>query len=66
MFHLRPNSRTYNDWLGLGLTIVDSLDVLIIMNLKNGNIAIFSLHSFKFFVDFNILFFNLKIPIDHC
>ena len=51
MFHLRPNSRTYNDWLGLGLTIVDSLDVLIIMNLENGNIAIFSLHSFEFFVD---------------
>ena len=66
MFHLRPNSRTYNDWLGLGLTIVDSLDVLIIMNLENGNIAIFNLHSFEFFVNFNILFFNLKIPIDHC
>lgn len=28
----------YQDWFNLGLTIVDSLDTLWIMNLKKGNI----------------------------
>ncbi|XP_026477334.1 endoplasmic reticulum mannosyl-oligosaccharide 1,2-alpha-mannosidase isoform X1 [Ctenocephalides felis] len=32
--HLKPISETYHDWFGLGLTIVDSLDTMYIMNLK--------------------------------
>ncbi|KAL1517235.1 hypothetical protein ABEB36_001025 [Hypothenemus hampei] len=32
--HLRPISETYHDWFGLGLTIVDSLDTMYLMNLK--------------------------------
>ncbi|CEF70661.1 Endoplasmic reticulum mannosyl-oligosaccharide 1,2-alpha-mannosidase [Strongyloides ratti] len=31
--HLRPISRKSSDWMSLGLTIVDSLDTLLIMNL---------------------------------
>ncbi len=34
--HLRPISQSYQDWFHLGLTIVDSLDTLYIMNLKSG------------------------------
>ncbi|XP_022161998.1 endoplasmic reticulum mannosyl-oligosaccharide 1,2-alpha-mannosidase [Myzus persicae] len=32
--HVKPISRKYQDWFNLGLTIVDSLDTLWIMNLK--------------------------------
>lgn len=35
--HLRPISKTGQDWFGLGLTLVDSLDTMLIMNLENGN-----------------------------
>ena len=35
--HLKPISKTYNDWFHLGLTIIDSLDTLYIMGLKKGN-----------------------------
>jgi len=31
---LKPISKGYSEWLELGLTIVDSLDTLIIMDLK--------------------------------
>lgn len=34
--HLRPISGGYQDWFGLGLTIVDSLDTIYIMGLKEG------------------------------
>lgn len=34
--HVKPISRKYQDWFNLGLTIVDSLDTLWIMNLKKG------------------------------
>lgn len=34
--HLKPISEGYHDWFGLGLTIVDSLDTMYIMGLKNG------------------------------
>ncbi|CAB3364923.1 Hypothetical predicted protein [Cloeon dipterum] len=33
--HLKPISGAYHDWFFLGLTIVDSIDTLYIMNLKN-------------------------------
>ncbi|XP_060534840.1 endoplasmic reticulum mannosyl-oligosaccharide 1,2-alpha-mannosidase [Cylas formicarius] len=32
--HLKPISEGYNDWFGLGLSIVDSLDTMYIMGLK--------------------------------
>ncbi|CAH1112085.1 unnamed protein product [Psylliodes chrysocephalus] len=32
--HLKPISESYSDWFGLGLTIVDSLDTMFIMGLK--------------------------------
>lgn len=35
--HLKPISGAYHDWFHLGLTIVDSIDTLYIMNLKIGN-----------------------------
>lgn len=34
--HVKPISRKHQDWFNLGLTIVDSLDTLWIMNLKKG------------------------------
>ena len=34
MDHLKPISRTGQDWFGLGLTIVDSLDTLLVMGMK--------------------------------
>lgn len=35
--NLKPISRVPYDWFGLGLTIVDSLDTLYIMNMKEGS-----------------------------
>lgn len=34
--HLRPITMKYDDWFHLGLTIVDSLDTLFMMNLTSG------------------------------
>ncbi|KAM3728980.1 Endoplasmic reticulum mannosyl-oligosaccharide 1,2-alpha-mannosidase [Dirofilaria immitis] len=42
--HLKPVTKSYNDWFGLGLTIVDSLSTAIIMGLDDGK------KSFHFFV----------------
>lgn len=39
---LKPVSKGWIDWMGLGLTIVDSLDTLWIMGLKDG------LHNMNF------------------
>lgn len=39
--HLKPISEGYHDWFGLGLTIVDSLDTMYIMHLKDGMIYLF-------------------------
>ena len=36
--HLRPISKSGQNWFGLGLTIVDSLDTMLIMNLKVSNV----------------------------
>uniref|UniRef100_A0A7I4KJW6 alpha-1,2-Mannosidase n=1 Tax=Brugia malayi TaxID=6279 RepID=A0A7I4KJW6_BRUMA len=33
--HLKPVTKSYNDWFGLGLTIVDSLSTAIIMGLND-------------------------------
>lgn len=34
--HLKPISGGHHDWFGLGLTIVDSLDTIYLMGLKEG------------------------------
>lgn len=34
--NLKPISMGYNDWFGLGLTIVDSLDTMYIMDMQEG------------------------------
>lgn len=34
--NVKPMSRRYHEWFGLGLTIVDSLDTLYIMGLNDG------------------------------
>ena len=32
--HLKPISKTHQTWFGLGLTLIDSLDTMLVMNLK--------------------------------
>lgn len=32
--HLKPISRTYDDWFGVGLTLLDSIDTMYLMDLK--------------------------------
>lgn len=34
--HVKPITKTFQNWFGLGLTIVDSLDTMYIMGLKEG------------------------------
>ena len=36
--HLRPISMSHQDWFHLGLTIIDSLDTLYMMNLTSGTL----------------------------
>jgi hypothetical protein len=36
--NLLPLSNGFSDWFGLGMTIVDSLDTIYIMDLQEGNI----------------------------
>ena len=43
--HLKPVSRTYNDWFTLKLTMIDSLDTIYIMGLNEGNISLLLLPS---------------------
>ena len=33
---LKPVSKTWNEWMGVGLTIVDSIDTIYIMGLHEG------------------------------
>lgn len=33
---LKPISKTFGEWFGLGLTLIDSLDTMWIMGLKEG------------------------------
>lgn len=43
--NLRPISKVSSNWFGLGLTIVDSLDTIYIMDLQEGNFfAVFFIH----------------------
>lgn len=34
MDHLKPISKVHQTWFGLGLTLIDSLDTMLVMNLK--------------------------------
>lgn len=36
---LKPVSKSYGEWFGLGLTLVDALDTMWILGLKEGNCA---------------------------
>lgn len=40
--NLKPISMGFHDWFGLGLTLVDSLDTLYIMNMQEGMISTLS------------------------
>lgn len=35
---LRPLSKSYNEWFGLGLTLIDALDTMWILGLKEGRL----------------------------
>lgn len=39
---LHPISKTATEWFGTGLTLVDSLDTMVIMGLKDGQFSCFS------------------------
>lgn len=41
--HLKPITKSYQNWFGLGLTIVDSLDTMFMMGLKEGIFLYFSI-----------------------
>lgn len=36
---LRPLSKSYSEWFGLGLTLIDALDTLWILDLKEGTVS---------------------------
>lgn len=44
---LKPVSRGYSEWFGTGLTIVDSLDTMIIMGLDDGQLTFSVIVSYK-------------------
>lgn len=35
---LKPISKSYGEWFGLGLTLIDALDTMWILGLKDGNL----------------------------
>lgn len=38
---LKPVSKTFSEWFGLGLTLIDALDTMWILGLKQGNDSFF-------------------------
>lgn len=36
---LKPVSRSFSEWFGLGLTLIDSLDTMWILGLKKGSVS---------------------------
>lgn len=36
---LRPLSKSYSEWFGLGLTLIDALDTMWILELKEGSVT---------------------------
>lgn len=55
--HLRPISKGAQNWFGLGLTLIDSLDTMLIMNLKE------DFEEAKEWVDSNLSFSINKVRI---
>jgi len=47
--HLKPISRTSNNWFHLGLTIIDSLDTMYIMGLNKGTTS-FNPHIYAMYI----------------
>lgn len=47
---LKPLSKSYSEWFGLGLTLIDALDTMWILGLKEGKFslssAVFLLHQY--------------------
>jgi len=41
---LKPLTKTYQEWMGIGLTIVDSIDTMYIMGLQKGTCCRFIFH----------------------
>lgn len=37
---LRPLSKSYSEWFGLGLTLIDALDTMWILQLKEGRLIL--------------------------
>lgn len=64
--NLKPISMGSNDWFGLGLTIVDSIDTLYIMNMQEGSfnalLILIDYFDFDFDLDFDLDFQNTKTP----
>ena len=50
---LRPLSKSYSEWFGLGLTLIDALDTMWILGLKEGRLS---------FVPFN---FKMLLSTSH-
>lgn len=52
---LKPISKSFGEWFGLGLTLIDSLDTMWILGLKEG-IPCVLFHLAFSWVLFNVLF----------
>lgn len=37
---LKPLSKSYSEWFGLGLTLIDALDTMWILGLREGNFVL--------------------------
>lgn len=44
---LKPVSKTYREWFGLGLTLIDALDTMWILGLKEGKTAAVTLRQLR-------------------
>lgn len=57
---LKPISKSFGEWFGLGLTLIDALDTMWIMGLKEGIIYIITCFRFLF-VCFFVLAFGFDV-----
>lgn len=57
---MKPISASYSNWFGVGLTIIDSLDTMYIMNLQEGII-----NNKNFYIKILFWHFYLKILFWH-
>lgn len=56
---LKPISKSFGEWFGLGLTLIDALDTMWIMGLKEGIIYIIT--CFRFFFCLFVLAFGFDV-----